>query len=151
MLLANGTSRAVSVGGRKQVLTDEALDVTSVARHLLVTDIVVRSVDPVLRIATSIAEDDLILVNIGHEGGVETTGLISLLEAFEQDRVLARVCEDLTLDLTSSGTEALVLGRHVTSVAWQVLLLILSLSYNFTHFYLIFTKSKFSVLNLANN
>jgi hypothetical protein len=67
VLLANGASRASCVGGREQVLTDEALDVTRVAGHLLVTDVVVGSVDPVLRVATSIAEDNLILVNLRHE------------------------------------------------------------------------------------
>lgn len=125
VLLANGIGCAVAIGGSKEILTNESLNVTGVARYLLVSYFVVGSVDPVLGVTTHIAEYNLVLVDGWHEvGAVEPAGLVDVPETVECDRVLSGVLEDLSLDLPSGGSETLVLGGHVARVPRQVLLVI---------------------------
>ena len=67
MLLADGYSCTIAIGTGKQVLADKSFDVARVARHLLVSYFMVRSINPIFRVTTHIAEDDLVLVNSRYE------------------------------------------------------------------------------------
>ena len=134
MLLANGGGGAVAIRACEQVLANEAFDMAGVAWHLLVPYLVVRSIDPVLGVTTHIAKYNLVLIDSRYEiRAVEAPSLVHILLTVENDRMLAGVLEDLSLDLASRGSKSLILRWHVAGVARQVLLIVVTWRCEFRH------------------
>lgn len=134
VLFANGASCAVTIRSCEEVLTDESLDMTCVAWHLLVSNFMVWPINPVLGVTTHIAKYNFVLIDRGHEvRAIQSTSLIHIPKSVENNWVLASIFQDLPFDLAGSGTESLVLGGHVTGVARQVLLIIIGWRCEFRH------------------
>lgn len=67
VLLADGVSSCVCIRLREDVLTDKALDVSSVAWNLLVSDHMVGSTLPVLGKSAIVSIDGLVFVDFRNE------------------------------------------------------------------------------------
>ena len=67
MLLSNSLGSCISVRISKKIFTDQALNVTGVARNLLIPDLMVRTANPIFSESTLVAMDFFILVNGWYE------------------------------------------------------------------------------------
>ena len=104
-----------------------------VAWYLLLADHVVGSSGPVLAVSRLVSVNDLVLVNVRNElVAIESIRVIHL--SWNDDGMNATVGQDISLDLACGISEALILGGHVPSITWKVLLVVIAWSCESCHF-----------------
>jgi len=94
---------------------DHASDVTSVARAVLLADVVGWATDPVLGVLASRAEDVLIHLGRGREPGSTSHALLECKSA--EVLLLATSLADILVDASSGLAEEFVLVWDMTGVA----------------------------------
>ena len=67
MLLSNSFGSCISIRVSKKIFADQALNVTGVARNLLVSNLMVRTTNPIFSESTIVAMNNFIFVDGGYE------------------------------------------------------------------------------------
>ena len=118
---------------RENVLTDEALDMSSIPWHSLISNHVVWTSNPIFSESTVVPMNYLVLVYWRDKTrAVKSLGIA--LKSCHSNWVLPEIGQDLPLDLSSGGSESFVFGGDVASVSRQVLFVIVRCFRNLAHF-----------------
>lgn len=119
MSLSGQSRRYLGVGLGHSVAIDHATDVTRVAWHLLLANVVGWARDPILRVFAAVAED--VLVHLSARRQVHLA-LHALLEGNATHiGFVATAVNNLAIDGACSLAEELILERDVACVAWKIL------------------------------